>query len=58
MKGRAQVPSPPLPALPRLAVLDPRFTLGLPLPITAATAMDAMTHAIEALIGSSKNPVE
>ena len=43
--------------LPRLAVLDPRFTLGLPLPITAATAMDAMTHAIEAFIGNGKNPV-
>ncbi len=43
--------------LPRLAVLDPRFTLGLPLPITAATAMDAMTHAIEAFIGNAKNPV-
>jgi alcohol dehydrogenase class IV len=43
--------------LPRLAVLDPRLTLGLPLPITAATAMDAMTHAIEAFIGNGKNPV-
>ncbi|MGY3884012.1 iron-containing alcohol dehydrogenase [Aeromonas aquatica] len=43
--------------LPRLAVLDPRLTRGLPLPITAATAMDAMTHAIEALIGNARNPV-
>lgn len=43
--------------LPRLAVLDPRLTRGLPLPITAATAMDAMTHAIEAFIGNAKNPV-
>ncbi|MGL6053319.1 MAG: iron-containing alcohol dehydrogenase [Aeromonas salmonicida] len=43
--------------LPQLAVLDPRLTQGLPLNITAATAMDAMTHAIEAFIGNAKNPV-
>ncbi|MFQ2192618.1 iron-containing alcohol dehydrogenase [Aeromonas jandaei] len=43
--------------LPQLAVLDPRLTQGLPLNITAATAMDAMTHAIEAFIGTAKNPV-
>lgn len=43
--------------LPQLAVLDPRLTQGLPLSITAATAMDAMTHAIEAFIGNAKNPV-
>jgi alcohol dehydrogenase len=43
--------------LPQLAVLDPRLTQGLPLNITAATAMDAMTHAIEACIGNAKNPV-
>ncbi|MCF5897914.1 iron-containing alcohol dehydrogenase [Aeromonas veronii] len=43
--------------LPQLAVLDPRMTQGLPLNITAATAMDAMTHAIEAFIGTAKNPV-
>ena len=38
-------------------MLDPRLTQGLPLNITAATAMDAMTHAIEAFIGNAKNPV-
>ncbi|BEE04176.1 iron-containing alcohol dehydrogenase [Aeromonas veronii] len=43
--------------LPQLAVLDPRLTQGLPLNITAATAMDAMTHAIESFIGTAKNPV-
>ncbi|EQB2596864.1 iron-containing alcohol dehydrogenase [Aeromonas salmonicida] len=43
--------------LPQLAVLDPHLTQGLPLNITAATAMDAMTHAIEAFIGNAKNPV-
>jgi alcohol dehydrogenase len=43
--------------LPDLAVLDPRMTLGLPAFFTAATAMDAMTHAVEAYTCLGKNPV-
>ena len=37
--------------VPRLAALDPCLMAGLPGPITAATGMDALTHAIEAYIG-------
>ena len=37
--------------VPRLAALDPCLMTGLPAPITAATGMDALTHAIEAYIG-------
>jgi alcohol dehydrogenase class IV len=41
--------------LPDVAVLDPELTLGLPPPITAATGIDAMVHAIEAYASASAN---
>jgi alcohol dehydrogenase class IV len=37
--------------VPPHAVLDAELMLGLPPPITAATGMDALTHAVEAYIG-------
>lgn len=43
--------------LPDVAVLDPRLTLGLPPFFTAATGMDAMTHAVEAFLCLAKNPL-
>ena len=41
--------------LPDIAVLDPELTFGLPAPITAATGIDAMVHAIEAYASASPN---
>jgi alcohol dehydrogenase len=42
---------------PHVALVDPAMTATLPPRITAATGMDALTHAVEAYIGLQKNPV-
>ena len=39
--------------IPQYAVLDPRVLLTLPKNLIATTALDALTHAIEAYIGKS-----
>ena len=43
--------------IPDAAILDPSVTLALPAPLTAATGMDALTHAIEAYTSANKNPI-
>lgn len=42
---------------PSIALLDPAMTIGLPPHLTAATGMDALTHAIEALHSVMRNPI-
>lgn len=39
--------------IPDYAILDPKLTQSLPPHLTAETGMDALTHAVEAYIGSS-----
>ncbi len=42
--------------VPRMAALDPALMTGLPPHITAATGIDALTHAVEAFVGNWKTP--
>ncbi|MGH2354571.1 MAG: iron-containing alcohol dehydrogenase, partial [Chloroflexota bacterium] len=44
-------------AAPRIAFLDPLLVLGLPANVTAATGMDALTHAIESYTSLLSNPI-
>lgn len=41
--------------IPKYAVLDPALTIGLPPETTAATGMDALTHAVEAYTNHTYN---
>ena len=43
--------------MPNTAILDPHFTMTLPPGLTATTAMDAMTHAVEALTSIMAQPI-
>ncbi|KAL3690147.1 hypothetical protein R1sor_016456 [Riccia sorocarpa] len=42
---------------PTIAVDDPVLMVGMPKSLTAATGMDALTHAIEAYVSTISNPV-
>lgn len=43
--------------LPKLAVIDPELTLGLPASLTASTGMDALTQLIEPFLSCRANPL-
>ena len=53
--GKAIFGAPELMA--EMAILDPELTVGLPAHLTASTGMDAMTHAIEALVCTVFHPM-
>ncbi len=42
---------------PNAAILDPKMTVSLPKAMTVTTAMDAMTHAVEAMTSIMSNPI-
>jgi alcohol dehydrogenase class IV len=42
--------------IPKLALIDPELTLGLPPHLTAGTGMDAFTHNIECYLSNAFNP--
>jgi len=43
--------------MPDVAILDPRFVVTMPKGLTVATAMDAMTHAVEAITSVMSNQI-
>jgi alcohol dehydrogenase len=43
-------------SMPAAAVLDPVLTVGLPPEVTAATGLDALTHALECYLSRQPNP--
>ncbi|HVY93667.1 MAG TPA: iron-containing alcohol dehydrogenase [Bryobacteraceae bacterium] len=43
--------------LPRVAIVDPQLTIGLPPAITASTGLDALTQLIEPYVSARANPM-
>ena len=43
-------------SMPAAAILDPALTVGLPPAVTAATGLDALTHALESYLSVRPNP--
>ena len=52
---KALVFSPHL--MPKVAIIDPELTVGLPKTLTAATGMDALTHNLESYLSTVYHPI-
>jgi alcohol dehydrogenase class IV len=52
---KASLRSPAM--LPRVALIDPELTLGLPPAVTASTGLDALTQLIEPYVSCRANPL-
>jgi len=44
-------------AAAKLAILDPELTVSMPPSVTAATGIDAISHAVETYVTTKRNPV-
>jgi alcohol dehydrogenase class IV len=53
--AKASLRSPMM--LPRIAIVDPNLTMGLPASMTASTGLDALTQLIEPYVSARANPV-
>jgi maleylacetate reductase len=56
-EGRLKRTGRDLRVLPRTVIYDPSLTLSLPAAVSAASGMNAMAHAVEALYAEDANPV-
>jgi len=43
--------------LPKIVIYDPELTFSLPADVTAASAMNALAHCVEAFYGPGANPI-
>lgn len=43
--------------LPEIVIYDPALTLGLPVPMSVTSGLNAMAHAVEGLYAEDRNPI-
>lgn len=43
--------------LPEVVIYDPALTLGLPVPMSVTSGLNAMAHAVEAVYAQDRNPI-